>query len=567
VQALQELDQEIENWVLMKDRELGTPSIEDFLKSELNENENVYFHGSLISEKSLNILEKSLSHKNIKVITEGENPIDTVWNATNERPKRSNAELFVLDVKYTGETWQSKITRLRQKMSEVKASSVLLHVLDDIAWLFNLRGGDIENTPIFFSYCLVTESDVYLYLQACEDPILKNHFAGIQGDPKVHLLPYDTAGSDLTTKIPAPSTGYCWITESLNIQMAKNIKNKISSTVSQVCMMKAIKNETEINSIKSANVKASIAISKFLAWLEENYDKSPNGISECDAADKLEHFYRQGEGYKSLSFTSISSSNENGCSLHYHPIRGKSDKIINEGVYLIDSGAQYLDGTTDTTRTIFLSRDTSASQISQKFNHVKECYTRVLKCHINLTALKFPKGTTGYQVDIIARKHLWDVGLDFLHGTGHGIGHVSCVHEDPFHWGVRPKYVKINTDNDDVYVGHMNEYYLQHNYVLSNEPGYYEEAGGFGIRIENAIRVVEGAEMKHKNVFKREFYGFEDLIYCPYSKNLVDVDMLTHEEKQHLNAYNEKCRDILLDKLGGDKLAYDWVFKNTEKYD
>merc|ERR1719220_1487882 len=391
--------------------------------------------------------------------------------------------------------------------------------------------------------------------------MLKEHFARevANSEQEIGVLPYQGAAQDLLSKIP--KTGYCWTTESLHVQISGAITSqKITTTVSEVCMMKALKNETEIAGMAQANVKAALAISKFLAWLEEVYEGGD--ISECDAADQLYNYYAKEDNFKSLSFDTISSANANGCILHYHATRGKESQV-SEGVYLVDSGAQYLEGTTDTTRTVFLSKD---PENHPKFKHVKDCYTRVLKCHLNLTMQKFPKGTTGYQLDVIARKHLWDVGLDFLHGTGHGIGCCLCVHEDPFHWGVRPKYVQLNTDNDDALVGHMARYYLQPNFVVSNEPGYYESHGGFGIRLENAIRVVDGVEMIHKEVFPREFYGFEDLIFCPYSKNLIDLEMLSSEEKQFLKAYNLKTREILLPilKERGDNQTYGYVDRNTD---
>lgn len=408
---------------------------------------------------------------------------------------------------------------------------------------------------------LIGLNDISLYVQNPENPVFTQHFAS----DLVHILPYESATTDIPAKCQNQKT---WITDSLNYAISSKIGNKYTTSLSEVNLMKAVKNKVEIKNMLSANVKAALAISKYLAYIEQNYDQQD--ISEADGADILQKFYAEGDKYVSQSFGTISASTINGTLLHYKPKKGQ-DRKIETGVYLVDSGAQYWDGTTDTTRTVYLTRNKEENLAH--FNHVKECYTRVLKGHIGICEQKFPEGTTGYQLDILSRKSLWDVGLDFLHGTGHGIGCFNAVHEGPRTWYISSKANTFSTSNDNQICGHSNQIYLKPNYICSNEPGYYEADGRLGIRLENAIVVVDAdtaeknlkfKENVHgKDLFAKQFYGFENLIWCPYSMDLVDVELLSQSEVEYMNFYNLKCRELLLPLVENDELTRNWILHNT----
>lgn len=575
-----------DHWTLMKEGELSTPSREKFLQMELSRNDNVYLDGSLTSLSGVKSLKKHLGLKGINLVTDPEiNPLDETWEKTGERPSRTNEPLLALDMKYAGQSWQDKIDIIRsEKMKTLDISHCIFSSLDDIAWLFNLRGSDIACNPVFFSYCLLSQNEVFLYLQenSKNDQILKEHLGN-----SVTILPYSSAISDIISKVGNKnSTEKVWISEEVNFAISGNIpeENRIISTYSEVSMMKQLKNISEKQSMLSANVKASVAICRYLSWLENNFDQQE--ISEADGSDKLTEFYSKGEFYKYQSFPSISSTNENGPVIHYKPVKGQ-DKTIREGVYLIDSGAQYLDGTTDTTRTVLLTKNHKSKNESRanldhfsidngldngaSFQHIRDCYTRVLNGHLSIGSSKFPQGTTGYQIDSFARKSLWDVNLDYLHGTGHGIGCFLNVHEGPRSQYITSKAVTLNTDNDNDIVGHLSNLHLKPNLVLSNEPGYYETKGKFGIRIENAVIVSEDAGNKHfpeknQGLFARPFYGFEDLIFCPYSFDLTDQNILGKVELNHLKEYNRKCRELLIPLFNNDEDSEvrRWVEYNTQ---
>ena len=281
-------------------------------------------------------------------------------------------------------------------MSSTNCDFVLLSALDDIAWITNIRGSDIHCASCFFSYLLITQDQAFLYSQQpSSDPVFEEF------KDNLTVLPYDSAVSDIPSKIGDKKA---WTEVSLNHAIASQISNKIETSVSHVCMMKCCKNETEKKSMYSANLKAARAISKYLAWLQNGNWKHHDEVS---ASDKLYDLYAAENDFMSLSFDTISSTGPSGAILHYKAKRESCKKIIENTTYLVDSGCQYLDGTTDTTRTVWIGD-------GEVNDYIKECYTRVLKGHIQIASVKFPEGTRGYQIDSLARKALWDAGLDFL---------------------------------------------------------------------------------------------------------------------------------------------------------
>ena len=475
----------------------------------------------------------------------GSNPVDEIWE---DRPSRPNNELKKLPLAIAGKSWEIKFSELRDKMKSVNTPFVLLSALDDIAWILNIRGSDIHCNPCFFSYFLISQENAYLYTQKPQsDPVFEDF------KDNLTILNYSDAITDIPAKIGKSKV---WTTVTLNHAISSQLENKLETSVSHICMTKCCKNENEKTAMLSANLKAARAISKYLAWLQNGNWKN---LDEVSASDELERLYSEEKDFVSLSFDTISSTGNNGAILHYKAKKETCKKIQENTTYLVDSGCQYLDGTTDTTRTVWIGDKVS--------DYIKECYTRVLKGHIQISNCKFPEGARGYQIDALARKALWDAGLDFLHGTGHGIGQYGNVHEDPRSMGISYKFVSMTAPNDDdKMVGHDSMTWLRPNYVVSNEPGYYQEGDdGFGIRLENAIIVENKPISKKYTHFKRDFYGFSDLIFCPYEMRLIDVELLDEDEKTWLNNYNQKCRDNLLPILDGDDLTKRWVEKNTVK--
>jgi len=536
---------EISNdWVLMKEGLPGVPSQVEWLKTELKSGDRVSVDGTLYSSSAFEILKVQLASKNIELV-HTENFVDQIWL---NRPLRKDSSIFQFPEKYAGMTWQDKVDALRQKMSSVNCSVCILSALDDIAWLLNLRGADIDYNPVFFSYLVVSLDSLYLYVQNHEQKKYLQDFL-----PGVRLKDYNTA----LEKIPELNcfeNSKVWITSATSHAIASRFKNTFKTTVSHVCHMKAEKSVSEKNAMLSANRKAAIVLSKYFSWVEQNY----SALTECTAMDRLEELYSSMPGYQGLSFPTISSTGKTASIMHYMPDRENDRPLEENRVYLCDSGAQYQDGTTDTTRTLFLGPNVDS--------YTRECYTRVLKCHIGIAKQKFPIGTNGYQIDALARMHLWDVGLDFMHGTGHGVGVFLNVHEDPRHMGISYKFVSQSFgSNDDTEAGHNRLNHLRPNYVVTNEPGYYEP-GLLGIRIENACIVSsEPVEVKYPGRFPKKFYQLESLIFLPYERKLIDEDLLDYDEKTWLNDYNQKCRDLLLHELSDDDVASAWVKRNTEK--
>lgn len=301
--------------------------------------------------------------------------------------------------------------------------------------------------------------------------------------------------------------------------------------------------------MRRANIKAATALTKFFTKIETQL---PEGMTEWYAKEMIDNLYADEKGYKCQSFKTASSSCANAAIIHHKPSL-EHDVQISPGVYLSDSGAQYTDGTTDTTRTIWIGPEPPSA-------YIKECYTRVLKGHISIESLRFPKGATGYQIDVLARQYLWEVGLDYKHGTGHGIGCYGMVHEGPYSMRITNAKVAVVDsmgNNDDRIAGITDMAYLRPGYIVSNEPGYYE-VGAFGIRIENAIAVREAAPGQ---------YYFESLMYLPYSTDLIVEELLTSSEKAWLNAYNKRCREILLPIFQADNCCREWILKHTGGYD
>ena len=436
-----------------------------------------------------------------------DNPVDSVWL---DRPAPPLAPVKLHTIDKAGETTDTKLQRVRAKITEAAHDGVLVSDPHNVAWLFNIRGGDVAHTPLPLAYALVSrEGRPLLFVDGrklSNEVRTELHDKADIAEPHqlMDLLKtWGQAGRKL--RFDNATAASRWI------HLFRDAGGHVDHGLDPISLMKAVKNPTEIQGSRNAHLRDGAAVTRFLCFMAHEAHKG--GLTEIDAAIALEKFRLETGALMELSFPSISGAGPNAALPHYR-VTEQSNRRIENGFYLIDSGGQYEDGTTDITRTIAVGEPSA---------EMKDRFTRVLKGHIAIARAVFPKGTSGAQIDAFARRPLWDAGLDFDHGTGHGIGSFLSVHEGP------QRISKI---------GHTP---LEPGMMLSNEPGYYKE-GHYGIRLENLIlveeRAIAGAE--------RTMYGFETLTFAPLDRNAIEVSLLTSEERDWLNTYHR----AVLAKIG-----------------
>jgi len=478
------------------------------------------------------------------LVAVAQNLVDEVWG--KDKPARPNEPVKVLGLEYAGKKYQEKIEVLRKELDKKKAAGFVVSMLDEIAWLFNLRGNDIPYNPVFFSYTVVTPTTVTLYID--ESKVEENAKAHLMG---VNIRPYEQIFSDIATLASSgpttngtakstPERKYLISTKaSWALSQALGGEEKVDEVRSLIGDAKAIKNTTELQGMRECHIRDGAALIEYFAWLEDELVNKKTSLDEVQGADKLEQIRRKHDKFVGLSFDTISSTGPNAAVIHYKPEPGNCSTIDPSQIYLCDSGAQYLDGTTDTTRTLHFGEPTAME---------RESYTLVLKGHIALELAVFPKGTSGFALDTLARQYLWANGLEYRHGTGHGVGSFLNVHEGPIGIGTRIQYSEVPLS-----VGN----------VISNEPGYYED-GNFGIRIENVIMVRE-AETKHR-FGDKAYLGFEHVTMVPMCRKLIDLSMLSSREVQWLNEYHRE----VLEKTGryfkDDERSRTWLERECAPY-
>ncbi|XP_072094981.1 xaa-Pro aminopeptidase 1 isoform X2 [Mobula birostris] len=538
LQAAQQMDK---NWILMKLGLKSTPSQEDWLIKVLPEQSKVGVDPFIIAYDQWKTLSKALKNAGHILVPMEENLADMIWK---DQPSRPCKPLLVMDLSYTGMSWQDKIVQQRAKMAEKNASWLVITALDEVAWLFNLRGSDIDYNPVFFAFAIIGLDSIRLFINEkhMEDPAVREHLqldSNAAPDFRVHILPYGSVLSELRAICSnMNSKEKVWISSKASHALSEAIPKmlRLQTVYTPVCIAKAIKNPTEIEGMRRAHIKDAVALCELFAWLEKEVPKGK--ITEIDAADKVAELRSQQEKFVGLSFSSISSSGPNSAVIHYRPIPSTNRTLSTNEIYLLDSGAQYRDGTTDVTRTMHFGTPTEFE---------KECFTYVLKGHICLGSAIFPSGTKGHLIDSFARASLWEHGLDYLHGTGHGVGSFLNVHEGPCG-------ISYKTFADEP---------LQAGMILSDEPGYYED-GSFGIRIESIFLTVP-AKTKYQYL-NRESLRFEALTLVPIQSKMVNVELLTEKERDWLNSYHRLCREVMgaeLEKQGKLK-ALQWLMKETE---
>ena len=503
---------------LMKMRTPGYPTIEEWIKDNLKEGETLGFDGSLFSVNQYEGYLK-IAEENKSIINMEKDLLKSIWTTRMELPKN---KIFIHDEKYSGKSASEKLLEVRKNMQKKSADYFILSSLDDIAWLCNIRGNDVRFNPVALSYVIVGKNDATLYIDKdkvdsetgnklkSEGFKIKGYF-DIEGDAKLLMGTVMFDPNKLNSKIFT----------------ALNKDVKIIREVNITTNLKAIKNEVEIANWEVSQVRDGVAMVKFIKWLKESIGKEK--ITEISASEKLTFFRAMGENYKGDSFGTIAGYKDHAAMMHYSATEASQYELKPEGMFLVDSGAQYLDGTTDITRTFILGPITEEE---------KRDYTLVLKGHIALSLAKFLRGTTGINLDILARRPLWNYGIDYKCGTGHGVGFFLNVHEGP--QGIRPE---------------GNTVALEPGMILTNEPGVYKE-GKHGIRTENTLIVEKDFESEEFG----EFYKFRTISYCPIDLEGVNVEMLSSEEKDWLNNYH----NMVFEKLSPYLNEEEKEFLNTQ---
>jgi len=519
LQAAQQLkDSSIE---LFRDGLPATPTIEEWLINELSEGNTVGIDGNVYAASDAVQLTHKLNRKGLHLISDYD-PFDTIWG---DRPTIPTNPIFELPLKYSGVSASQKIKAVCDVVEKEGADSLLVASLDTIAWLFNIRGNDVQCNPVAVCFAYVSRKETVLFINPQKLTKEVSEYLKSEG---VTLAEYGKI-FDYVSSIPA-HTGICLQSSKISFALSNKIPKecKVIDMVSPADMMKSRKNETEIQGFRNAMERDGVALVKFQMWLEKAV---PAGeVEEMTIVEKLVEYRSQQDLYVGESFDTIAGYGPNGAIVHYHVTPESSAKVKPEGFQLIDSGAQFFDGTTDITRTIALG------PISDQ---MKEDYTMVLKGHIGIATCIFPEGTRGSQIDILARKSLWDKGLNYLHGTGHGIGHFLNVHEGP-------QSIRMNE----------NPVTLQPGMVTSNEPGLYR-ANQYGIRIENLILTREEMTTEFG-----KFYSFETLTLCPIDTTPIVKEMLTEKEISWLNTYHQFVYDRLSGYLSAEEKA--WLMEKTK---
>lgn len=506
---------------LFKSGEEGVPALSDFLAEKLPQDGKLGFDGRAVNYRMAEELADKLKAKNITFGYEK----DLAGEIWTDRPALSAEPVMLLDECYTGKSRADKLALIREKMSEKKADCFVLSSLDDIAWLLNIRGGDVECNPVVLSYLALTSDKVILFIN--EKVLPENVKAALAADG-VELAPYNEV-YDYVKQLPEGSSLY--VDESkTNYAIMKNCKPGVQliTGANLTAMPKCVKNATEVENERKAHIKDGVVMTKLIYWLKQNVGKQE--ITELTVEDKLEELHRQQENYMGPSFTPIIGYAEHGAIIHYSATKESGAALQPRSMVLMDTGGQYLEGTTDITRTVVLGPVTEEE---------KKAFTLVLRGNLNLGAAKFKEGVCGLNLDYLARFPMWEEGLDYNHGTGHGVGYFLNVHEGPvsFHWKAGDPRRVVSTK-------------LEEGMIISNEPGLYF-AGKFGIRTENLI-VCRKAEKTDYG----QFMKFETLTMVPIDLEAVIPEAMSERERALLNEYHAKVYEVISPYLTEQEAAW-----------
>ena len=501
---------------LMKLKIEGTPTIAEWIGRECGAGAEVGIDGWCSSANEVKALIADLRKEGGITLRTNLDPLRFIWL---DRPSIPENPVEIYPLEYAGESTHDKMARIRQALREKHADGMLMSAIDDIAWTLNLRGSDVHCNPVFVSYLLISTKEATLYINNVK---LSSEVLAYLKTEGVGVAPYEDVNKGLKDYF---EYNILLDPDEVNYTLYKSVIREIVEEESPVKRMKTVKNDREITGFRSAMLRDGIAMVKFLKWLSEYSEYSEcSECSELSISDKLEHFRAEQPLYRGLSFDTIAGYQAHSAIVHYEATPETDIPLKPEGFLLLDSGAQYLDGTTDITRTIVLGPLTEEQ---------KRVYTLVLKGHIQIELCKFPSGASGTQIDILAREALWREGLNYLHGTGHGVGSYLNVHEGPHQFRMEWKPAPL--------VAGM---------TVTDEPGIYL-AGKFGVRIENTLLITP-----YKQTEFGQFLQFESLTLCPIDTSPIIPEMLLPEEIDWLNAYHQRVFETLLPHLSSDESAW-----------
>ena len=503
---------------LMKMFEPGVPTIEEYLEAELKSGQTLSFDGRVVSVGEGDEY-ASIAKKNGAKIDYQEDLIDAIW--TN-RPPLSEEPVWFLEEKYSGESTESKLSRIRKEMEDAGCDTHIVSTLDDICWTLNIRGNDIDFFPLVLSYAIIRKDSLELYI---DERKLDDKLKSILEKVGVALHPYNAIYEDVK-KLPENATVLIDKTK-LNYAIFNNIPNAVSivNKRNPEILMKALKNPVEVENIKKAEIKDSVAHVRFMKWLKENLGKVK--ITEMSASEKLDEFRAEMGNFIRDSFEPISSYGPHSAIVHYSSSPETDVELKAGSLYLSDTGAGFYEGSTDITRTYALG---------EVPNKMKEDFTIVAISNLQLANAKFLQGSTGLTLDILARKPFWDWGLNYNHGTGHGVGYLLNIHEGPA--GFRYKYRAGETEE------------IQEGMVITDEPGLYIE-GSHGIRLENELLARKGVQNEYG-----QFLYFETITLIPFDLDAISLDMLNEENRKLLNDYHKRVYEEIAPHLNEEEKAF-----------
>lgn len=515
---------------LMKESEPDTPTINQWLQTTLHAGEQVGVNPEMFSVQSYAHLQQELGSK--KLTLKSIDLIRPLW--TTGRPAIPDTPLYGYDVKYAGESVADKLARIRSCMQAADADVLVTSALDEIAWLLNIRGTDVEFNPVVISFAIVKLDSCTLFVSPEKVTDDARRYLAAQ---KIDVQGYEDVYSALHD---LKDCNVLFDGARLNRALYEAIPDNCQKTNRQspILLLKSKKNPIELEGERIAMRRDAVALTRFFIWLEQTAGKEP--LTEYDLMRKLHTFRTQGENFVEESFETIAGWQGNGAIVHYQATATDCAAIDSNGLLLLDSGGQYLEGTTDITRTVWVGEiPAEGTPKRERFERIKHDFTLVLKGHIALACARFPRGTRGNQLDILARQFLWQEGLSYGHGTGHGVGHFLGCHEGP---------QNIRTDN--------NPTPLETGMICSDEPGIYR-AGQYGIRTENLITVVPGGSSEFG-----DFLQWEVLTLCYYDTILIEMPLLTAQEKEWINAYHKRVAETICPLLTAEEAQ--WLQKKCE---
>lgn len=506
---------------LMKMGQPETPSIEDYICQNLSKGSKVGFDGRVINYMDYKRYHAIFNSHQIDIVAN----LDLVNEIWQDRPALPATKTFHYALRYAGVSMEDKLAQVRQAMTREGCASFIITKIDEIAWLFNIRAHDIPHFPVALAYATIEKEKATLYIDASR---LDDESKALFEQSQISVKPYDSIYEDVCSLQGPVLVDPHFV----NSRLALLVQEKLVEAVDPIVLMKAQKNVTEIENTKWAHIKDGVACTKFMYWLKKNVKSQE--ITECSAQDQLQQYRKEQENYLEDSFNTICAYKEHAAMMHYSSTPETDVTLKPEGMLLVDSGGQYLEGTTDITRTFVLG------EISEEEKH---WFTLAMRSHIRLAKAHFLYGCRGLNLDILARGPLWDEDMDYQCGTGHGVGHLSNVHEAPngFRWRIVP-------ERNDSCV-------LEEGMIQSDEPGVYKE-GEFGIRHENELLVVKGT-----NNFYGQFMHFEPLTFVPFDLDGIDRSKMTQDEIEWLNAYHAQVYDTLHPYLNDEEK--DWLKNAT----